>query len=37
MGPETTLPGARRKAVTLRFARLAALRLQGLRDPFAIG
>ncbi|GAB1364399.1 MmcB family DNA repair protein [Rhodobacter sp.] len=33
MGPETPLPGARRKAVTQRFARHAALRLQGLRDP----
>lgn len=32
-GPETPLPGARRKAVTLRFARAAAGRLQGLRDP----
>jgi hypothetical protein len=27
------LPAARRKAVTLRFARLAALRLHGLHDP----
>ena len=33
MAPETPLAGARRKAVTLRFARHAALRLQGLRDP----
>ena len=33
MGPETKLAGARRKAVTQRFARAAALRLQGLRDP----
>ncbi len=33
MGPETPLAGARRKAVTQRFARHAALRLQGLRDP----
>ncbi|MCA0203242.1 MmcB family DNA repair protein [Pararhodobacter sp.] len=32
-GPETPLAGARRKAVTLKFARLAALRQQGLRDP----
>lgn len=37
MGPETPLPGARRKAVLHRFARHAALRLQGLRDPgFAV-
>ena len=35
MGPETKLAGARRKAVTQRFARVAALRLQGLRDPGA--
>jgi hypothetical protein len=33
MGPETKLPPARRKAVTQRFARHAALRLQSLRDP----
>ncbi|MHA7887060.1 MULTISPECIES: MmcB family DNA repair protein [Roseicyclus] len=33
MGPETKLPPARRKAVTQRFARHAALRLQALRDP----
>lgn len=33
MGPEVPLAGARRKAVTQRFARHAALRLQGLRDP----
>ena len=33
MGPETPLAGARRKAVTQRFARHAALRLQGMRDP----
>ena len=33
MGPETKLPPARRKAVTQRFARHAALRLQVLRDP----
>ncbi|TCM84945.1 MmcB family DNA repair protein [Rhodovulum steppense] len=32
-GPETRLAGARRKAVTRRFARHAALRLQALRDP----
>jgi len=35
MGPETKLAGARRKAVTQRFARVAAQRLQGLRDPSA--
>ncbi len=33
--PETKLAGARRKAVTLRFARLAAARLTGLDDPEA--
>lgn len=33
MGPEVPLPGARRKAVTQRFARHAALRLMALRDP----
>jgi hypothetical protein len=33
MGPETKLPPARRKAVTQRFARHAALRLHSLRDP----
>ena len=32
-GPETKLAGARRKALTQRFARHAALRLQGMRDP----
>jgi hypothetical protein len=31
--PETPLAGARRKAVTLRFAQVAALRLQMLWDP----
>ncbi|GAB5448232.1 MmcB family DNA repair protein [Gymnodinialimonas sp.] len=35
MGPETKLAGARRKAVTQKFARGAALRLQVLRDPAA--
>lgn len=35
MAPETKLAGARRRAVTQRFARAAALRLQGLRDPGA--
>lgn len=33
MGPEVKLPPARRKAVTHRFARNAALRLHALRDP----
>lgn len=33
MGPETKLTPARRKAMTQRFARHAALRLQSLRDP----
>lgn len=33
MGPETPLAGARRKAMLQRFARHAALRLQGFRDP----
>ncbi|MBA3909271.1 MAG: DNA repair protein MmcB-related protein [Rhodobacter sp.] len=33
MGPETALSGARRKAVLRTFARTAAGRLQGLRDP----
>lgn len=33
LGPETTLAGARRKVVTQKFARHAALRLQGFRDP----
>jgi hypothetical protein len=32
---ERSLPAARRKAVTLRFARAAALRLHSLRDPEA--
>ena len=31
--PHTPLAGARRKAVTLRLARAAALRLHGLADP----
>ena len=35
MGPEVKLAPARRRAVTQRFARHAALRLQGLRDPGA--
>jgi hypothetical protein len=33
MGPETPLAGARRKAVLRLFARAAAARLQGMRDP----
>lgn len=33
MAPETPLAGARRKAMTLKFARIAALRHHGLRDP----
>jgi hypothetical protein len=37
MGLETRLAPARRKAVLLTFARTAALRLQGLRDPGAVG
>lgn len=37
MGPEAKLPGARRKTMTQKFARHAALRLQGFRDPgFAV-
>jgi hypothetical protein len=35
MGPETPLPGARRKAMLRVFARNAAFRLQALRDPMA--
>ncbi len=33
MGPETPLSGARRKAVLRCFARVAAARLQAMRDP----
>ena len=33
MGPEAPLAAGRRKVVTRTFARHAALRLQGLRDP----
>jgi hypothetical protein len=33
MGPEVKLAPARRKKMTLKFARDAARRLQGLRDP----
>jgi len=36
MGPEVKLAAARRKAVIQRFARSAASRLQGLRDPGAL-
>ena len=35
--PEHRLGGARRKAVTLRFARAAALRLQAVHDPGPTG
>ncbi|MFC3695412.1 MmcB family DNA repair protein [Chenggangzhangella methanolivorans] len=35
-GPSHPLAGARRKAVTLRFARLSALRLQAVSDPEAM-
>jgi hypothetical protein len=34
-GPEVKLAAARRKSVTQKFARHAALRLQGMRDPTA--
>ena len=33
MGPETPLAGARRRVMVQKFARHAALRLQGYRDP----
>ena len=33
MAPEVKLQGARRTALTRRFARQAALRVQGLKDP----
>jgi len=36
MGEETKLPAARRKVLMRKFARHAALRLQGLRDPGAV-
>ncbi len=35
IGPDTPLPAARRKVMMQKFARHAALRLQGLRDPGA--
>jgi hypothetical protein len=35
VGPEVKLAAARRKSVTQKFARYAALRLQGMRDPTA--
>jgi len=34
MGPEDKLAPARRKVMVQKFARTAAMRLQGLRDPF---
>jgi hypothetical protein len=37
MGPEARLAPARRKAVMVTLARVAALRLHGLRDPVAVG
>ena len=37
MGPLTPLAGARRKVMVQKFARHAALRLQALRDPVAVG
>ena len=33
MGPESKLPAARRKVMVQKFARHAALRLHGIRDP----
>lgn len=33
MGPETPLPGPRRKVMLQKFARHAAIRLHGFRDP----
>ncbi|MEZ5751163.1 MAG: MmcB family DNA repair protein [Paracoccaceae bacterium] len=33
MAPHTPLAGARRKALTLKFARMAALRHHAMRDP----
>lgn len=36
MAPETPLPGARRKVMVQKLARVAALRLQSLRDPLAV-
>ncbi|MDR4308579.1 MmcB family DNA repair protein [Chelatococcus sambhunathii] len=36
-GPVHRLAGARRKAVSLRFARLSAMRLQAVLDPPALG
>jgi hypothetical protein len=37
MAPEAPLPGARRKAMLQKFARHAATRLQGFRDPGVAG
>lgn len=36
LGPESRLPGARRRALTQGFARHAALRWQAARDPGAV-
>ena len=37
MGPETKLAAARRKVLTQKFARQAACRLQGFKDPGVAG
>ncbi|WP_236019532.1 MmcB family DNA repair protein [Fuscibacter oryzae] len=37
MGPDTPLPAARRKVMVQKFARHAAMRLQGYRDPGVAG
>lgn len=37
VGPETPMAPARRKVMVQKFARHAALRLQALRDPLALG
>ena len=37
MGPEDALPAARRKVLTRKFARHAALRAQAARDPGVAG
>ncbi|OJY27459.1 MULTISPECIES: MmcB family DNA repair protein [Gemmobacter] len=37
MGPQAPLAAARRKVMVQKFARHAALRLQALRDPAAVG
>jgi len=36
MGPEDKLAAARRKVMVQKFARTAAMRLQGMRDPTAV-